>query len=408
MAKKKTETEPTFENLDMDNIIGEVCSGLKLPPTNLQRGSLLKDALSTGSLAVDLILGGGVPPGMVTIPFGKEQGGKSTLLYSICKSAVDSEIYTMFFDWEGATDADRIDRMGLKIDWAKEVEAGEPVYFRYYNTMKNGEQMFRTIKRILDKLPDKNEGPPQMVFFLDSMPAVVPEAVDENDENAQASRRAAMFADELPNVKSRANAKRCNIVMTNQLRENPRARFGNPEYEPCGNAPKYYSDARIKMRPTVSPIGTSKSYVAEEPGFGGEGEDRYTFISVKTTKNKTFSPNREAVLRLWFEENGKPGRGIDPVWDLFEYLRLTGQVRRGRRKVKSTKESCLIFDSNFYDDLLLWQEFKDMVLNPTEGNTDLVRKAREQIASKEAFDLYFQKLSGVSNEEHEDDEEVVE
>lgn len=399
MAKKAAALNPT-DTLFYDSLIDGVCSDLRLPPTNLQRGGLLKDAVSTGALAADLILGGGWPPGMISVPFGFEQSGKSTLAYFANLAAVENKIHTMFFDWEGSTDADRIERMGLKIDWTKEAEAGQPVYFRYFNTMRHGEQMFRTMKRILDKMPDRFEGPPQMLFFLDSVPAVVPQATDEDDEGKVAARRAAMYSDMLPLIKSRMAAKRCLLIMTNQTRENPRPKFGGKsEYEPGGNAVKFYSDVRLRMSKTVHPWG-GKSYVHEELGWDGTGLDKYTFHKVKTVKNKAFSPNREAILRIHFEENGLPGRGIDPVWDVYEYLRLTGQVRRGRRKAKSATESCLIFDTGFHDDLLLWHEFKEIVANPANKGTklDFRQKAREEILSGDAFNKYYENLSGVAVE----------
>ena len=82
MAKRKQPTTPSLDDvIDLDKIIDEEASNLNLTPTNLIRGGMVKDAVSTGSLAVDLIMGGGWPPGRRSNVFGREQSGKSTMLY---------------------------------------------------------------------------------------------------------------------------------------------------------------------------------------------------------------------------------------------------------------------------------------------------------------------------------------
>ena len=83
-----------------------ISEGLKiadLQPTNLQRLDRVEDCISTGSLVVDLVLGGGWPPNLISIPVGPEQSGKSTLAYYAAAYAIELGIFCMFFGFEGLT-----------------------------------------------------------------------------------------------------------------------------------------------------------------------------------------------------------------------------------------------------------------------------------------------------------------
>jgi len=426
MVRKKKE-EPV-QVLNIDAIITKVSEEVNLPPTNLQRGHLVSDAVSTGSLALDLVLGGGWPPGRRCNIFGKEQVGKSTLLYYAIRACISQKIYTVLYDFEGSTDSDRIERIGVKSSWVKELEMKEPVYFRYYDRMKHGQQMFAHAKAILDQLPDRDIGPVQVAFFCDSLPTIVPAAQAEDSETGANALRAQLFSNQLPLIKSRLSAKRCVWIDTNQIRTNPRAAFGNPEYEMCGEAVRTLSDVRVRAKKAIPPGGRGrperKSYIEEEATWDRTGTDRYNFAQLTVVKNKAFSPNREAMLRIWFEEKGQPGRGIDPVFDAYEYLRLTGQIHYRARhfyigiepfnqdreirvaeidpKTQEEKHDSKTGEVLYVTDRRsswTWGELKDLILNPanTKGagraKWDLIETCRKQIRDNSAFKLYFDRLA---------------
>jgi|GEM_PF-6007933 len=423
-TKKETESADT---LDIDAIIDAVSEGVALPPTNLQRGKLVSDAVSTGSLALDLCTGGGWPPGRRSNVFGKEQVGKSTLLYFAVRACIAQRIYVVFYDWEGSTDSDRIERIGVKSNWMKELKDKEPVYFRYYDRMRHGQQMFSHAQKILDALPDRDIGPVQVAFFCDSLPTVVPAAQADDSETGANALRAQLYSNQLPLIKSRLSAKRCVWIDTNQIRTNPRAAFGNPEYEMCGEAVKTLSDVRVKAKRAIPTIGRGrperKTYIEEEASWDCRGVDRYNFAHLTVTKNKAFSPNRECTLRIWFEENGCPGRGIDPVYDCYEYLRLTGQIRyRAQQftisiapfsnerivqvpevdpKTKEPLHDKKTGEVKMMDDkrsTWTWVELKDLILNPAhkQERWSLIRACRKQIETGSAFQLYFETMTAVA------------
>ncbi len=112
---------------------------------------------------------------------------------------------------------------------------------------------------------------------------------------------------------------------------------------------------------------------------------------MRTIKNKMFSPFRETWMRCWFEEKGMPGRGIDPVYDTYQYLTMTGQIQehRGRFTLK--------LDGYKDDKTLTWAKFKALILSPdakTSESTDVIGICRRQFANNEAFQRYFETLAG--------------
>lgn len=425
MAKKTKEPEA----IDIDKIINTVSKDVQLPPSNLQRGTRVRDAVSTGSLALDLCLGGGWPPGRRSNIFGREQVGKSTLMYYAVRACINSRIYVIMYDWEGSTDSDRVERIGVQTEWAKELKKSEPVYFRYYDRMKHGQQMFKHAMEILDRLPDRDTGPVQVAFFCDSLPTVLPAAQADDSETSINALRASLYSSQLPVIKSRLSAKRCCWIDSNQIRTNPRANFGNPEYEMCGEAVKTLSDVRVKAKKAIPPKGRGraevKRYVEEEMGWAGDGIDRYNFSRLTVTKNKAFSPNRECDIRLWFEENGQPGRGIDPVYDCYEYLGLTGQIQYHNRPFRHFTIALSPFDKDrkvrvpevdpktgepmhdkdgvvkMVEDTRAtwtWKELKELILNPANyqkgrESWNLVAACRRQIQDNSAFGLYFDNIN---------------
>jgi RecA/RadA recombinase len=423
---KETDTKPS----DIDAIIDTVSKGMNLPPTNLQRGNLVKDAVSTGSLALDLTIGGGWPPGRRSNVFGKEQVGKSTLLYFAVKACIAQRIYVVFYDWEGSTDTDRVERIGVKTNWLKELKAKEPVYFRYFDRMKHGQQMFGHSMQILDSLEDRDIGPVQVAFFCDSLPTVVPAAQAEDSETGANAIRAQLYSNQLPLIKSRLSAKRCIWIDTNQIRTNPRSSFGNPEYEMCGEAVKTLSDVRVKAKKAIPPKGRGrperKKYDEEEQTWDLIGVDRYNFAHLTVVKNKAFSPNRECMLRILFESCGEPGSGIDPVFDCYEYLRLTGQIQYHARphrhftlaiepfcnervvtvpqvdpKTKDPVHDPKTGEVKMMEDkqsTWTWAQLKELVLNPAnrKGKWNLVEACRRQITDGTAFQLYFETVTAAA------------
>ncbi len=386
-----------LHDIDIDSHIDGICKKLDLTPVFLKRGSYVKDAISTGILTYDLITGGGNAPGRWTTLFGPEGGGKSTFSVFAITYATSNKIRCHFFDHEGSLDPEYSERMGLDIDKTMGMKNEKGVWeinpwLRYYQP-DTGHMTFRYIRRVLKTLPDKiytggewwlifnkktwedklkkmdlkpkkkdgalwlkspDGGKVQAVFFIDSLASMLAEARDEDDTKSPMAQNARMFSEYMPLVKAQLAKKRCSVISTNQVR-NTIGGYGNPETEPGGFAPKHYSDMRCRVS-AVSVIG-GKGPIEEESCWDGKGKDRYKYIKMNTIKNKSFSPFRKSHLRIWFEEKGRPGRGIDPVYDTYQYLMETGQCEANRGRYKILLKG---FDGKSFT----WKEFKYLILNP--------------------------------------------
>jgi hypothetical protein len=156
--------------------------------------------------------------------------------------------------------------------------------------------------------------------------------------------------------------------------------FGNPEYEPCGEAVKYFSDVRLRMGPRVlnaAPGITEKGMILEEKSVTGKGVDTYRMINVRAQKNKLSVPNMEGWMRLWIEDGNGDARGFDPVWDTWRYLVNSGQCKGARNSIKLHIEGKAVTKV-----ALKWMEFKMLIL----GSKDQKSKIFEHIGVK-PFDI---------------------
>lgn len=265
--------------LDYCNILDKIGNDMSIIPVHLSRKSMVDDAISTGSLVCDLIIGGGWPAGRWVTLFGQEASAKSTLLYHTLGNVIRNEINAEFLDFEGSTDPSYINKIiGLNLSSVfgarKENGAWEIAPKCRYYQPDIGEIYFRYIHRILKILPDKmqhnnkwyyvmdkkpnkelfdeklykrtkrywipcEDSGSQLIWFIDSLPAMLTETMDEKDESKEIGLQARMFSKYIPLIKSRLARKRCSIVAVNQIRFKPMA-WGDPTYEPGGEAPKFY------------------------------------------------------------------------------------------------------------------------------------------------------------------------
>ena len=384
-AKRNSDliTDETF-----DRTVDGLLKSLDLKAVNLQRGSYVQNSIPTGALALDLILGGGWPGGRWSVAFGGEGAGKSTLSFFAIATAIKQKIPVFHFDYEGAADPAYMTRIQVKTDWLQEIAARKRVYYRYLQP-ETGEQAFRFIHRVLRQLPDRDpkDGIPAM-FVIDSLPFMTPERRHENDEASPMAQQAKMFSDNIGLMRSPLRSKNCVLYAVNQIRMRPGA-YGDPSYEPGGETPKFASDVRLRVSKRSIPQG--KGPIEEEPCWDQRGTDRYVYSILRTIKHRCFSPFRETWMRLWFEEGGQPGRGIDPVYDTYQYLIMTGQL------VEKKGYYGVTIDGFKGDKRMTWDQFKALILNPAnqkESGLNLRELCRAQFGTNEAFERYFGEYGG--------------
>lgn len=453
-----------LENLDDD--LDAIEKDYSLSGASLGEG---ETRTSTGFLEIDTIIGGGILPGWYTF-FGGEQSCKSTGANTIMAAALHSEVAAIsMWDYEGSTSHEylrnimRTNSMKMALDnvfgirdprtnsWIVKPrvryysEAVAEKFFDYIaklertlpDKMKIGNEWYyvyesknnegKTHKRntaIVGSRYDKDyykktgkyrirakDGSLQALAILDSLPAMLPERQDVDDPGSGMASQARMFSEQIKRVKGKMRAKRIAIIAVNQVRKAPAVMFGNPEYEPCGEAPKFFSDVRLRMSGHVlnaAPGMTEKGQILEEKSVTGKGVDTYRMIKIRAHKNKLSVPNLEGWLRLWIEDGNGDARGFDPVWDTWRYLINSGQCKGARNKIKIT------IKGHEAKSAMTWMQFKMAIL----GNPKQQKAVYEDVGLK-PFDIRawckkdlhegkgFLKILETKRSGNEDDEEAV-
>ena len=197
------------------------------------------------------------------------------------------------------------------------------------------------------------DGGLQSLIFVDSWPGML--ADDEDEASNAMAVEARMFSKQVKRVKSKLRKKAVALIGVNQLRLKPAQMYGSPEYEPGGEALKFWSDFRLRQKPRAIPHGKGQIEV-EDSVLEDGAEDQYKYIHVQSIKNKYGTPYLDGWHRIWFEDHKGRGRGFCPVWDTFQYLKMTGQVQGNMKKMRITMEGFP------YDGTLSWYDFKSLVL----------------------------------------------
>jgi len=413
MAKaKKEETETKFDINELARKLqiatNAIAKDLKVKPMGFEAPRGTNGSLSTGSLTADLVTGGGFPKHRMTTVSGDSGAGKTTLVQKALGKTLDRGLICHYVDVEGAADYAWMLRGGT--DMNKFLgKRGEPKKLWYIPDFQTGEDAFRYIERNLvemDKLGAAQAPGLVSAFFLDSLAAMIPAEELENDERGDSPTQAKMFSRWIRLIRAgwlkRANSA---FIAINQIRENPRQKFGSPEYEPGGAAPTFYADVKLWLRRTgkAKTLDYKKDHALTPKDttlFRAQGisieknpsgtEDRYFYTNIKAVKNRVFPPFKETYMRIWTEENGGAGRGIDPVWDTLRFFEEIGMA-----------EFPDSFEVKLKGKVYSYYDLKAEIL----AKPDLQQEAWSLLQSGNAFDLYFARLAGGEVEVGKPDDE---
>ena len=245
--------------------------------------------ISTGSLSVDIALGGkGIPRGRIVEIFGPESSGKTTLALTIAANAQRDGGVAAVIDAEHALDPSWARKLGVNID---ELLVSQP---------DSGEQALE----ICELLVRSNAVD---LIIVDSVAALIPKAEIEGEMGDSVvglqARLMSQAMRKLTGIIARSN---CTVIFINQIREKIGVMFGSPETTTGGRALKFYSSVRLDIRR----IGQLK-----------EGEEVVgSRVKVTVVKNKIAPPFRKVEFDIMFD------RGISYEGDLLDLGVLHGLV----------------------------------------------------------------------------------
>ena len=292
--------------------------------------------IPSGSLSLDLALGGGYPKGRIIEIYGPESSGKTTLTLHAIAEIQKQGGTAAFIDAEHALDPAYAKRIG--VDTAN-LLISQP---------DNGEQALEICETLV------RSGAVDLIV-VDSVAALVPQAeIDGDMGESQMGLQARLMSQAMRKLTGIISKSKATVIFINQIRMKIGVMFGNPETTTGGNALKFYASVRLDIRR----IGQIK----EGDNITGNR------TKVKVVKNKIAAPFRTAEFDIMYNE------GISKVGDILDLAVQYGIIDKAGAFLKYNGET--IGQGR--------ESVKKIFREKPEFMNEIEKKVREEAARREA------------------------